>query len=88
MAALLLALGLVTGIVSLAANQADDPTIRRFLQKRRLEAISRKPNRLVTLPEAEDALYLAHKFDDRLLFNRFGKLVASLKKSNLRRQRR
>jgi len=78
-AALLLALGLVTGIVGLAANQAEDPTIRRFLQKRRLEALARKPNKLITLPEAEDALYLAHKLDDEFLFLRFGKLVASIK---------
>ena len=81
MAALLLALGLVTGIISLAANQADDPTIRRFMQKRRLAAIASKPNKLVTLPEAEDGLYLAQKFDDKFLIVRFGKLVASLKKT-------
>ena len=84
MVALLLALGLVSGIVSLAASQADDPTIRRFLQKRRLETIARKPNRLVTLPEAEDGLYLARKYGDRFLFLRFGKLVASLKSKQRR----
>jgi hypothetical protein len=82
--ALLLALGLVAGIVGLAVNQADDPTIRRFLQRRRLDAISRKPDRLVTLPEAEDALVLARKFDEKILFLRFGKLVASLKNTHRR----
>jgi len=83
-AALLLALGLVAGIVGLAVNQADDPTIRRFLQRRRLEAISRKPDRFVTLSEAEDALVLARKFNEKFLFVRFSKLVASFKKHSRR----
>lgn len=85
MVALLLALGLVSGIVGLAVDQAEDPTIRRFLQRRRLEAISRKPDRLVTLPEAEDAVVLAKRFNERFLLTRFSKLVASLKKNAARR---
>jgi len=42
---------------------------------------------MLTLPEAEDALVLARKFDDKFLIARFGKLVASLKSSTTRRQR-
>jgi hypothetical protein len=78
--ALLLALGLVSGIVGLAVNQADDPTIRRFLQRRRLDAISRKPDRFVTLPEAEDGIVLSRRFGEKFLLSRFTKLVASIKK--------
>ena len=87
MLALLLALGLVSGIVGLAVDQAEDPTIRRFLQKRRIESLSRRPDSMLTLPEAEDALVLARKFDDKFLIARFGKLVASMKSSTTRRQR-
>ena len=86
MGALLLALGLVSGIVGLAVNQADDPTIRRFLQRRRLDAISRKPDRFVTLPEAEDGIVLSRRFGEKLLLSRFTKLVASMKKSTSSRR--
>ena len=79
MAALLLALGLVSGIVGLAVGQADNPSIRRFLQRRRLDEIARKPDHRVTLPEAEDAVIIARRLDEKLLFTRFTKLVASMK---------
>ena len=85
MGALLLALGLVSGIVGLAVNQADDPTIRRFLQRRRLDAISRKPDRLVTPPEAEDGIVLSRRFGEKFLLSRFTRLVASMKSTSSRR---
>jgi hypothetical protein len=74
--ALVFAFGLVAGIVGLAVNQADDPTIKRFLQRRRLDTIARKPDRTITFPEAEDALAIARRLGDEKMQVRFGKLVA------------
>lgn len=82
MPALLLALGLVVGLISLSKQQADDPTIKRFLQKRRLDIIAAKPDRQVTRLEAEDGLILAKRFEEKNLELRFTKLVASLKKGS------
>jgi hypothetical protein len=77
MGAIILAFGLVAGLVSLAANQADDPTIKRFLQRRRLDLIARKPDKLITLLEAEDGLVLSRRLGDGKLLARFEKLVRS-----------
>lgn len=81
MVAILIAFGLVGGIVKLAIGQADDPTIRRFLQKRRLAILASKANAKLSLPEAEDGLALARHFEDKFLQVRFAKLVASMKHS-------
>ena len=85
MGAVLLAFGLVGGIVGLAAAQADNPTIKRFLQKRRLASIAKKPDSRLTLLEAEDGVLLSRRYmeenpSNRFLLLRFTKLVASLKK--------
>jgi len=82
MPTLLLALGLVVGLISLSKQQADDPTIKRFLQKRRLGIIAAKPDRQITRLEAEDGLILAKRFEEKNLEMRFAKLVASLKKGS------
>lgn len=79
MGALLLALGVVAGIVKLAFSQQEDPSIRRALEKRRLVSIARKRDAVLTLPEAEDGLILAKRHDQHLLTRRFAKLVSSLK---------
>lgn len=86
MGALLLALGLVGGIVGLAVNQADNPTIKRFMRKRLLLSIARKPDSAISLEEAENALVLSRQFDSRFLLARFTKLVASLKTQRRRPQ--
>jgi hypothetical protein len=96
MGAILLAFGLVGGIVGLAAAQADNPTIKRFLQKRRLYSLAKKPDSKLTLLEAEDGVLLSRRYmaedpSNRFLLTRFTKLVASLKKQQqikdlLRRQ--
>jgi hypothetical protein len=85
MGAVLLAFGLVGGIVGLAAAQADNPTIKRFLQKRRLCSIAKKPDGKISLLEAEDGVLLSRRYmeeepSNRFLLLRFTKLVASLKK--------
>jgi hypothetical protein len=79
-----IALGLVAGIVGLAENQVEDPSIKRFLRKRRMLTIARKLDSAITLPEAEDALYLSRYFNEKKLHARFVKVVAS-KKQPLRR---
>jgi hypothetical protein len=79
--ALLLALGLVGGIVGLTARQADDPTIKRYLQRRRLSIVARKPDSSISLLDAEDALVLARRLEERVLVTRFARLVASLRKN-------
>jgi hypothetical protein len=80
MGAVLLAFGLVSGIVGLAWNQADDPTIRKFAERRRLTRIARKDDRFITRDEAEDALVLARRHGQKVLAARFTKLVASIKR--------
>lgn len=80
---LLVAFGLVAGIVGLAANQAEDPSIKRFLQRRRLIAILKKPEFKVTLAEAEDGLAITRYLRDVVLHRKFEKMVAS-KKSHLK----
>ena len=85
MGAVLLAFGLVGGIVGLAAAQADNPTVKRFLQKRRLASIAKKPDSKISLLEAEDGVLLSRRYmeenpSNRFLLSRFTKLVASLKK--------
>jgi hypothetical protein len=87
-AALLLALGVVAGIVKLAFDQQEDPTIRRALEKRRLLSIARTRDEAVTLPEAEDALVLSRRHDLPPLTKRFTKLVVSIKKAHRTRRRR
>jgi hypothetical protein len=82
MPTLLLALGLVVGLISLSKQQADDPTIKRFLQKRRLGIIAAKPDRQITRLEAEDGLILAKRFEEKNLEMRFAKLIASLQKGS------
>lgn len=86
MGGLLLALGLVAGIVGLAWRQADDPTIKKFLEEQRLRKLVRKlfvaPGTL-TLPEAEDGLILASRHGDRALAKKFTKVVTYLKKRRL-----
>ena len=80
MPALLLAIGLVVGLISFSQKQAEDPTVKRFLQKRRLAIIAAKPDRQITRLEAEDGLILSRRFEEKDLENRFAKLVASLKR--------
>jgi len=79
MGALLLALGFVGGIVGLAVNQADNPTIKRFMRKRLLLGIARKPDEEISREDAENGVVLARQFDCRILLTRFEKLVASKK---------
>jgi len=79
MGALLFALGLVSGIVGLAVNQADNPTIKRFMRKRLLLGIARKPDSAISLEEAENALVLSRQFNSQFLQTRFTKLVATMK---------
>lgn len=79
MLALLFALGLVAGVVGLAKGQADDPSIRRFLEEHRLRHVASKRDGALTLPEAEDGLFLARRYGDRALTRRFENVVTSLK---------
>jgi hypothetical protein len=58
-------------------GQADDPTIKRFLQRRRLDLIARKSDQAITLLEAEDGVALARRLSDGKLLARFEKLIAS-----------
>lgn len=80
MGAVIIALGLVVGLISFSKKQAEDPTVKRFLQKRRLTIIAAKPDRQITRLEAEDGLILSKRFEEKALAERFAKLVASLKK--------
>ena len=85
MGAILLAFGLVGGIVGLAAAQADNPTIKRFLEQRRLGLLAKKRDGKLTLLEAEDGVllsrrYMGEKPSNRFLLTHFTNLVASLKK--------
>ncbi len=81
MVAVLLAFGLVTGIVGLAWRESDDPAIRRFIEKKRLGHLAAKPDNRITRDQAEDGLVLARRHGQTALVKRFGKLVASRRRS-------
>ena len=81
MGALVLALGFVMGVITLACQEKEDPKIRRFLEKRRLGILASKRDRVLTRSEAEDGLVLALRHDDKKLAQRFGRLVASWKRA-------
>jgi hypothetical protein len=81
MGVLVLALGFVVGVVTLACQQKEDPTLRRFLERRRLGILASKKDRVLTRTEAEDGLVLALRHDDKKLAQRFGRLVASWKRN-------
>lgn len=84
MGALVLALGFVVGVISLACQQKEDPSIRRFLEKRRLGILASKKDRVLTRAEAEDGRILALRHDDKALAQRFNRLVASKKEGRTR----
>ena len=80
MGGLILALGLVSGIIGLAWSQAENPTWKRFHMRKRLQAIADVPDRKLNLRGAEDGLILARRLGDERLVKRFEALVTSLKR--------
>jgi len=83
--ALLLALGLVAGIVGLATyspgdSRAQDP-VKRYLEGKRLRLLASKPASRLSFTEAEDGLVLARRLGDDVLAAKFGKVLASRKRS-------
>lgn len=77
MLGLLFAFGLVGGLVGLACHQADDPTIKRFFWRKRLDVLASVPVEKLDLRGAEDGLALARRLGDRKLVERFTKIVNS-----------
>lgn len=75
---LLFAFGLVGGIVSWGCKQAEDPTMKRFLMRKRLMAIAAIPDDKQSRRGAEDALVLARRLDEQKLVMRFESLVSSM----------
>jgi hypothetical protein len=82
MGAVVLALGLVVGLIRLSTQQAADPTIKRYLQKRRLGIIAAKPDCQITRLEAEDGKILSERFGEKALASRFAKLLTSFQKGS------
>jgi hypothetical protein len=80
MGGIFLAFGLVSGIISLAWRQAENPTFKRFLMKKRLEAIAAVPDSKLDIRGAEDGLALARRLEQPKLVTRFEALVTSLKR--------
>jgi hypothetical protein len=78
---LLFAFGLVGGMVSWACHQAEDPTVKRFLMRKRLMAIAKFPNSQQTRRGAEDALVLARRLGEEKLAARFEALVSSMRRT-------
>lgn len=77
---ILFAFGLVGGIVGWATKQAEDPTMKRFLMRKRLMAIAQIPDSQQSKRGAEDALVLARRLDEQKLVVRFESLVSSLER--------
>ena len=79
MLGLLFAFGLIGGMVAWSCKQAENPTFKRFLDRKRLDTIASLPDRKINLRGAEDALVLARRLGDQKLAARFGALVSSLR---------
>jgi hypothetical protein len=79
---LLAALGIVGGLVKLAASEKSDaPVLRPALQKRRLSKILKKSKwRRLTLTEAEDGLVLSKRLGETGLEKWFGTEVQEARK--------
>jgi hypothetical protein len=77
---ILFAFGLVGGIDGWATKQAEDPTMKRFLMRKRLMAIAQIPDSQQSKRGAEDALVLARRLDEQKLVVRFESLVSSLER--------
>ena len=79
--ALLLALGLVAGIVGLATyspgdSRAQDP-VKRYLEGKRLRLLASKPASRLSFTEAEDGLVLARRLGDDALAAKFEKMLTT-----------
>ena len=80
--ALLVAFGLVGGLVRVAWGQAAEPTLRPAWRRAKLVRLARIPERLLKLDQAEDGLVLSREFEAPDLAEKFGKIAARLKQKN------
>jgi hypothetical protein len=77
---LIIALGTVGSLVSLALREASEPTIKPALMRHRLAALARVPMDRLTLDQAEDGVVLSRKLGERDLEKRFAQAAIVLRK--------
>lgn len=77
---ILLGLGLVGGLLKLAYDQKEEPTIKPALRKAKLLRLARIPRKKMTLAHAEDGAVLAREFKMPKLENEFKVIINQLKK--------
>ena len=81
MGALVIGFLFVSGLISLAYSQKEDPTIKTAIRRARLRMLAGMlPNRL-TLDQAEDGIVLSRLFDTPELGRKFQAVVDKLKTS-------
>ena len=77
--ALVIAFLSVSGLVSFAYGQKEEPTLRPALRKAKLIRLAKTPIARLTLDEAEDGMVLSRQFDAPELERRFRAVAEKLK---------
>ena len=77
---LLIALGTVGGLMSLALREASEPTIKPALMRHRLATLAKVPIVRLTLDQAEDGVVLSRKLGESELERRFSQAAIILRK--------
>jgi hypothetical protein len=80
MIAVLLALGLVGGMVGFAIKETLDPAVKPAFLKFKLARLAKKPVTNLKLDEAEDGVVLARRLGRKDLEKKFAGVVTILKK--------
>ena len=82
MLALLVALGLVGGLVRVAWGQAEEPTLRPAWRRAKLARLARIPEHILKLDQAEDGIVLSREFGASELAAKFKAAAARIKQKN------
>lgn len=80
----LLALGLVGGLVSFAVRETVSPTIKPNMEKAKLEKLKSKELSQLKLNEAEDGAVLARRYGDKRAESYFKHAISGLRKKRVK----
>jgi len=79
----LVALGLIGGIVAFAVRETLDPTVKPYFMKKKLAALAKKKDSELKLDEAEDGIVLARRLNLPALERRFLLVAQALRKKRV-----